>query len=103
METVILVSVLSTIGVVAVLLGVVIAFVKLKGKVDVVEYNNQIRSIYDGMDRNNQSRYIKEDKLEEQIGRVQIELNAEIQSLNKLLDSRCDKLDSKIKSLSAEL
>ncbi len=103
METVILVSVLSTIGVVAVLLGVVIAFVKLKGKVDVVEHNNQIRSIYDGMDRNNQSRYIKEDKLEEQIERVKIELNEEIQSLNKLLDSRCDKLDSKIKSLSAEL
>ena len=46
METVILVSVLSTIGVVAVLLSVAVAFIKLRSKVDVSE----IRDIYQRID-----------------------------------------------------
>ena len=50
METIILVSVLTTIGVVAVLLSVAVAFIKLRSKVDANEMENQIRAIYHRMD-----------------------------------------------------
>jgi hypothetical protein len=101
METIILVSVLSTIGVVAVLLSVAVAFIKLRSKVDVNEMENQIRSIYEeiGIDKRENERQFNNiyndmrfnsDNIHRLVDQVRADLY-------KHIDSRCDKLDAKIK------
>ena len=46
MEMIIMVSVLSTLGVVALFTSIVVMFRKLKSKVDVVTYEKEINDIY---------------------------------------------------------
>ena len=46
MEMIIMVSVLSTLGVVALFTSIVVMFRKLKSKVDVVTYEKEISNIY---------------------------------------------------------
>lgn len=100
METIILVSVLSTIGVVSVILSVVIAFMKLKTKVDVTTYNSEIKTIYDmisDVERNHKIEignvYDHTHRLNESLGREMRDTN---DKLYRHIDSRCDKIDSKI-------
>ena len=98
MGTIILVSVLSTVGVISVLMGVVIMFIKLRGKVDVMEMEQRMRDINLGIEE----RYrITNQRIDE----MQRQLYMEVEQINKQMDSRCDKLDSKIKvmNLSREL
>ena len=46
METVIIVSVLSTLGVVALVSAIVVTFIKLTKKVDVTTYDKEVSNIY---------------------------------------------------------
>lgn len=103
METVILVSVLSTIGVVAVLLSVAVSFIKLKSKVDVNEMEKKINNIYlyiEELKRENEKQiesiYHKQEFDNNNTHSI-IETTRD--NLYRFIDSRCDKLESKIKSL----
>ena len=77
METVILVSVLATLGVVAIVVAIVVVFKRLANKVDVDKQNN-----YDieFMDINR-----RVDGVEQNIGN-------ELNEVHRTIDSRCDKL-----------
>jgi hypothetical protein len=79
MNTVILVSVLSTLGVVAILAGIVVAFMKVNRKVDDNEYikkeNTEIYRTIDHLSNHVDERY---------------------KDCCSFVDSRCDKLDNKI-------
>lgn len=92
MEIIVLVSVLSTLGVVAIITAIVVAFIKLRGKVDVNLFNKTTEQIHHRIDEtNNQiNRYIEENS---------VTINNRIDELYRLIDSRCDKLDSKIKEI----
>ena len=98
METIIIVSVLATLGVVALVSTIVVTLIKLSKKVDVTENNQQHDEIYREVAQR-----------DEQIRRLIIEVNnniasqldnvyREIEDTKKFIDSRCDKLDSKITS-----
>jgi phage host-nuclease inhibitor protein Gam len=98
METIIIVSVLATLGVVALVSTIVVALIKLSKKVDVTENNQQHDEIYREVSQR-----------DEEIRRLIIEVNnniasqldnvyREIEDTKKFIDSRCDKLDSKITS-----
>jgi len=98
METIIIVSVLATLGVVALVSTIVVALIKLSKKVDVTENNQQHDEIYREVAQR-----------DEEIRRLIIEVNnniasqldnvyREIEDTKKFIDSRCDKLDSKITS-----
>ena len=103
METIILVSVLSTIGVVAVLLSVAVAFIRLKSKVDVNDMEKQINSIYLYMDelRRENKKHIDavHHKQEFDNNNLHSIIETSRDNLYRFIDSRCDKLESKIKLL----
>jgi hypothetical protein len=96
METVIIVSVLSTLGVVAVLTSVVVAFIKLKNKVDVSLFDSTIERLHNKIDYEvyqaiGENQRITNDLISD--------TNSRIEEITKMIDSRCDKLDSKIKTV----
>ena len=125
MEMIIMVSVLSTLGVVAIFTSIVVMFRKLKSKVDVVENENEIKNIYSEMLEN--GRYLEkiiEDSIRDvndnlkDVHRTLIEddegIRRELESVVKvfhkddkeivsLVDSRCDKLDRKIMDINENL
>jgi predicted PurR-regulated permease PerM len=107
METIILVSVLSTLGVVAVIISIVVAFIKLRDKVGVNEQKDTINDLHRLIEQterkiDDNSKHIdnKFEKLIDQIhGTINIYDNnyhRELDELRRLLDLRCDKLDEKI-------
>ncbi len=135
METVILVSVLCTLGVVAMVTAVVVAFMKLNKKVEdrsndtnheferVYEYikeeNNKVYRVIDDIHKsmNEQFResYSSSEKeiddvyrsMDERVGALKNDLMQNVNDIyqrmlqedddnRRLIDSRCDKLDSKI-------
>ncbi len=51
METTIIVSVLSTLGVVALVTAIVVAFVKLTNKVDVNNFDREVENIYNEVNK----------------------------------------------------
>jgi len=106
METIILVSVLSTLGVVAVIISIVVAFIKLRDKVGVNEQKDTINDLHRLIEQterkiDDNSKHIdnKFEKLIDQIhGTINIYDNnyhRELDELRRLLDLRCDKLDEK--------
>lgn len=119
METVILLSVLSTLGVVAVVTSVVVMFLKLKGKVGKDTFFTEVKSFYDYIGHIERERVNSISELNNHVERLHKELSTnlndrdnqvnhrfieserahqnEISLLQRNLDSRCDKLDSKIK------
>lgn len=125
MEMIVMVSVLSTLGVVAIFTSIVVMFRKLKSKVDVVENENEIKNIYSEMLEN--GRYLEkiiEDSIRDvndnlkDVHRTLIEddegIRRELESVVKvfhkddreivsLVDSRCDKLDRKIMDINENL
>jgi hypothetical protein len=125
MEMIIMVSVLSTIGVVALFTSIVVMFRKLKSKVDVVTYEKEINDIYNQISENSgYSERLLESSIRDvndNLKDVHISLiedgdniRRELESLVKvfhkddkeivsLVDSRCDKLDRKINSFKEEL
>jgi hypothetical protein len=125
MEMIIMVSVLSTLGVVALFTSIVVMFRKLKSKVDVVTYEKETNDIYNQIseDSGYSGRLIESsirdvnDNLKD-VHRSLIEddenITRELESLVKvfhkddkeiisLVDSRCDKLDRKIMELNENL
>ena len=111
METILVtVSVLSTLLVVGIVLGIVIVFNKLKDKVDVTIYENDIQTIeikeidlIHEISENNRSLYNRVDNLEKELwdtyDRNIDKTERDIDEIKRLLDSRCDKLYDQIKSI----
>jgi tetrahydromethanopterin S-methyltransferase subunit G len=107
METIIIVSVLSTLGAVAVLTSIVVAFIKLKHKVDGNSFEITINDVHRRMD---DIERCAEDMLSrsitnayEMINNNQNQISLEFDEIRRLIDSRCDKLDAKIKATSGNL
>jgi hypothetical protein len=104
METIILISVLSTLGVVAILTSIVVAFIKLRSKVDGNSLNITIRDIHQRIDDLNNETGDRFDRLittvYETINYNHSQTAIELDNVIKIIDSRCDKLDAKIKGKS---
>tara|TARA_R110001592_G_scaffold171394_4_gene409682 strand:+ start:845 stop:1228 length:384 start_codon:yes stop_codon:yes gene_type:complete len=114
MEMIVIVSVLSTLGVVAMLTAIVVAFNKLKGKVDVKAFDTAIISAFNEIDEvkkeNGRSNDIIIRDLNDNLRDVHQILNTdntelrdgiykELIDIRRFIDSRCDKLDNKIQTL----
>ena len=110
METIILVSVLSTLGVVGIVGSVLVAFNKLRGKVDVADYESHIRELQDRIDSvvDNTSReidsvrnelYRNGEHLEQMIDKRENEVRQSIDESFRFTDSRCDKLYAEMHNL----
>lgn len=103
MEKIILMSVLTTLGVVSVLYSIVVMFSRLKTKVDVQMYEQNIMDIYSNMDTKHNEIYnkIKENRrdVEEHITYVRTDYQDQINELRRVIDSRCDKLYSQIDNI----
>jgi predicted PurR-regulated permease PerM len=101
METIILISVLTTLGAVAILTSIVVAFIKLKNKVDGNSLNITIRDIHQRIDDLNNETGDRFDRLithvYETINHNHNETSNEFEDVKRIIDSRCDKLDAKIK------
>tara|TARA_Y100000034_G_scaffold116477_1_gene154851 strand:- start:500 stop:748 length:249 start_codon:yes stop_codon:yes gene_type:complete len=74
MEIIILVSVLSTLGVVAIVGAIVVAFKKLNNKVDVINHDIDTQNLYKSIDN------------------IHNDIGNEISNIYSTIDSRCDKL-----------
>ena len=103
MEKIILISVLTTLGVVSVLYSIVVMFNRLKTKVDVQMYEQNQNDIYINLDRTN-NEIIKQNKenrrdIEEQIQYTRTDYQDQINELRRVIDSRCDKLYSQIENI----
>jgi hypothetical protein len=120
MNTVILVSVLSTLGVVAIVTAVVVAFMKMNRRVDVLENENghEFGRVYDyikeerrelenslsmrerswGQDFDHMRRERNEDirNIYNDFERYRDEVDKRFDECFSFVDSRCDKLDNKI-------
>lgn len=101
METIIIVSVLSTLGVVTILTSIVVAFIKLRNKVDVNNFERMVDDIHQRINENGKYTDDRFDKLITQIYET-INYNdstyrKESEDIRRIIDSRCDRLDSKIK------
>lgn len=103
MEKIILISVLTTLGVVSVLYSIVVMFSRLKTKVDVQMYEQNIMDIYSNMDTKHNEIYNKIKKnrrdVEEHITYVRTDYQDQINELRRVIDSRCDKLYSQIDNI----
>lgn len=114
METVILVTVLSTLGVVAMLTAIVVMVFKLRNKVDGNSFEDEVRTIYNEIEQktyalqvrlDNESESIRRElndrfdnvnrRLEEEVNHIYQQTNNESEEIRRLIDSRLDKLDSK--------
>jgi predicted PurR-regulated permease PerM len=111
METIIIVSVLATLGVVAILTSIVVAFIKLKNKVDVNNQKETIDSLYNTIEyverKIDENQKYVDDKFDRLITQIYETINnnendsrREYDAIYSVIDSRCDKLDSKIKAVS---
>lgn len=108
METILVtVSVLSTLLVVGIVLGIVIVFNKLKGKVDVETFkmnendnNREVERIYHEISAINDDINKKSEQVERSLW-GEFEMNTErtqreFDEIRRMIDSRCDKLYDKI-------
>ena len=106
METIILVTVLSTLGVVALVTAIVVAFMRLKKKVDVNNFEREINSIHQQKSDIEKDVYNRIEELSSDIYRSldsrSDSLEKNIDEVVRFIDSRCDKLDNKIKELHKE-
>ena len=119
METVILISVLSTLGVVAVVTSVVVMFSKIKDKVGKNTFFTEVKSFHDYIDHIERERRHSLSEINNRIDDLHKDLSInlnnysdevdrrftdlerltkfDISNLSSHIDSRCDKLDAKIK------
>ena len=119
METVILISVLSTLGLVAVVTSVVVMFLKIKDKVGKNTFFTEVKSFHDYIDHiererrhslgeinnrfdeldrnfsNNLNNH--RDEIDRRFIDLERTIKSDIISISSHVDSRCDKLDAKIK------
>ena len=100
METVIIVSVLSTLGVVALLAAIAVIFYKLSKKVDVVSYNEYQRDLDNRFSSLEENMNQKEEALYREIEKERHNLSIGYDEIYKTIDSRCDKLYTQIQAVS---
>lgn len=110
METIILVSVLATLGVVGIIGLVLVAFIKLRSKVDVADYEAHIRELEDRIDsvdlhNRNEIDSVRNDlgsfanEFERLIDNRENDLRQSIDESLRFTDSRCDKLYAEMHNL----
>jgi peptidoglycan hydrolase CwlO-like protein len=91
METIILVSVISTLGVVALFGSIAVAFKRLDDKVDVNEFISNTDNIISGSENNDKDLHRRIDDLNDL-------LDQRSEDCFRSIDSRCDKLHDLIKN-----
>lgn len=98
METIeiIVVSVLSTLGAIALITSIVVAFRKLKNKVDVSSFEKETDNIYKQVESVNV-------ELHRDLQERAEEYNRRFDELQSCIDSRCDKLFTQIQSLNPKM
>jgi hypothetical protein len=103
METVVLVSVLSTLGAVALVISIVVAFIKLKKKVDVEQFVGEVNGLYD-LNNKTQELSIKESRdihrrIDEELSKRDQHIANEIDRIYREMDSRLDKINHRLKQI----
>jgi len=125
MEMIIMVSVLSTLGIVTLFTSIVVMFRRLKTKVDVNQNEKEIDNIYNQMNENfgytekmiessirdvndnlkdvHRSLIEDGDNIRRELESVVKVFHKDDKEITSLVDSRCDKLDRKIMGLNENL
>ena len=103
METIILISVLSTLGVVALVTTIVVMFTKLNKKVGNEMFNNEITGLINLIDENQRLNNKRDEENDNELSRNIDEIYRAITKLESNLDSRADKLHDLIKLTEKEL
>lgn len=103
METIILISVLSTLGVVALVTAIVVMFTKLNKKVGNEMFNNEMTGLINLIDENQRLSNKKDEENDNDLSRNIDEIYRAISKLESNLDSRADKLHDLIKLTEKEL
>ena len=125
MEMIIMVSVLSTLGIVTLFTSIVVMFRRLKTKVDVNQNEKEIDNIYNQMNENfgytekmiessirdvndnlkdvHRSLIEDGDNIRRELESVVKVFHKDDKEITSLVDSRCDKLDIKIMELNENL
>lgn len=93
METIILVTVFSTLGVVALVTAIVVAFVKLSKKVDVSKLNQDVNNIWKHSEQVENSIY---DEMNKRFENLERQVSGATDELHRKIDSRCDKLHTEM-------
>ena len=114
MELTIIVSVLATLGVVAMVMAIVVMFNRLEGKVDVNDYRELTNTIFNEIETNLREQNDNNVKLNRDFNdtlrevhqildkadeEIKNDVYRELTDIRRFIDSRCDKLDSKIQTL----
>ena len=114
MELTIIVSVLATLGVVAMVMAIAVMFNRLKGKVDVNDYRELTNTIFNEIETNLREQNDNNEKLNRDFNdtlrevhqildkadeEIKNDVYRELTDIRRFIDSRCDKLDSKIQAL----
>ena len=103
METIILISVLSTLGVVALVTAIVVMFTKLNKKVGNEMFNNEMTGLINLIDENQRLNNKRDEENDNELSRNIDEIYRAITKLESNLDSRADKLHDLIKLTEKEL
>jgi len=100
---IIIITVLSTLGVVALVTAIVVAFVKLKNKVDINKVNKLNDDVYATMGRQDEMFQRKIDETYNETRSHFDDVYKTIDEVSRQLDSRADKLHDLIKLTEKEL
>ena len=114
MELTIIVSVLATLGVVAMVMAIAVMFNRLKGKVDVNDFRELTNTIFNEIETNLREQNDNNVKLNRDFNdtlrevhqildkadeEIKNDVYRELTDIRRFIDSRCDKLDNKIQTL----
>jgi hypothetical protein len=95
METIIIMTVLSTLGAVALVTSIVVAFIKLRKKVDVNDYGQELDNLYNEVntkfDDTHQTLGHEIENVNKKFDEIHQILGNEIDEVKRFIDSRCDK------------
>lgn len=118
MELTIIVSVLATLGVVAMVMAIAVMFNRLKGKVDVNDFRELTNTIFNEIETNLREQNDNNEKLNRDFNdtlrevhqildkadeEIKNDVYRELTDIRRFIDSRCDKLDTKIKEVDERL
>jgi len=114
MELTIIVSVLATLGVVAMVMAIAVMFNRLEGKVDVNDFKELTNTIFNEIEANLREQNDNNVKLNRDFNdtlrevhqildkadeEIKNDVYSELTDIRRFIDSRCDKLDNKIQAL----
>jgi hypothetical protein len=118
MELTIIVSVLATLGVVAMVMAIAVMFNRLKGKVDVNDFKELTNTIFNDIETNLREQNDNNIKLNRDFNdtlrevhqildkadeEIKNDVYRDLTDIRRFIDSRCDKLDTKIKEVDERL